>query len=50
MTSIKLALATVAALFGSSALAGFDPSSQSNVAVYWGELDHETLFMSEANL
>ena len=38
MTSFKSTLAIAATFFVSSALAGFDTSSQSNVAVYWGML------------
>ncbi|RYO83162.1 hypothetical protein DL766_001499 [Monosporascus sp. MC13-8B] len=37
MGALKFSFAAVATLFATSALAGFDPSSKSNVAVYWGQ-------------
>ncbi|RYP11119.1 hypothetical protein DL765_007868 [Monosporascus sp. GIB2] len=37
MGALKFGFAAVATLFATSALAGFDPSSKSNIAVYWGQ-------------
>ena len=50
MTSFKSMSAVAAALFISSALAGFDPSSQSNVAVYWGMLQYPKVSSTCTNM